>query len=467
MNVDFRYLGKSAVRDRGLVLAPNLARPKVSFDAEVRNAVRFREAMSALHEVVVGDLKFKKRDKSAYLAWRAQRVEEENQVRVTLTDQAKHAELQRIANETLPPNLESDFRAMHRKYWDARFAWSRELQKNDPAMYRALVPCDPVITVAPDVVFFECFAKDESSYGCLSVNRDAFLGNDTPALGTTNVDYSLALYDHFQTLRSYRPTRLQIDPAGFEVSVAQTPSLREEKIDLPASWLRGFGQLQAAMTLPSRRVMLSTDVVYSILAYLKRHRERSGPRSLLFKLVPGKAPQVVIEPWGVTLTSRGRPYEGPKPLEIKVWGRRRLFALARLLPMTEHVEVSLLGSGLPSVWIAHMGEMRFTLALSGWTANDWARGSNLEQHFANVRSEPAALNAIATVRRCSTFAPRSTRTTPCLRAACTSSRNEDNWCSTLPRSSSGGGPFSRWSSRRACWGPTHPKLLRVANSLPS
>ena len=37
-----------------------------------------------------------------------------------------------------------------------------------------LVPCDPVITVAPDVLFFECFSKDESSYGCLTVERNAF-----------------------------------------------------------------------------------------------------------------------------------------------------------------------------------------------------------------------------------------------------------------------------------------------------
>ena len=37
-------------------------------------------------------------------------------------------------------------------------------------------------------------------------------------------------------------------------------------IDLPASWLRGFGQLQAAMAMPARRVELSTDVVYSLLA---------------------------------------------------------------------------------------------------------------------------------------------------------------------------------------------------------
>jgi hypothetical protein len=79
------------------------------------------------------------------------------------------------------------------------------------------------------------------------VDRDAFRGAQDAGLGTTNVDYSLALYEHFQTLRSYRQTRLVVDPTGFEVSVAGRDDYREEKIDLPPSWLRGFGQIQAAM----------------------------------------------------------------------------------------------------------------------------------------------------------------------------------------------------------------------------
>ncbi len=67
-----------------------------------------------------------------------------------------------------------------------------------------------------------------------------------------------------------------------------------------------------------------------------------------------------------------------RPVEIKVWGRRRLFALARVLPLCDRVEVRLLGTGMPSIWIAHLGEMRLCLALSGWTANDWTSGANLE-----------------------------------------------------------------------------------------
>ena len=58
-------------------------------------------------------------------------------------------------------------------------------------------------------------------------------------------------------------------------------------------------------------------------------------------------------------------------------GRRRLLTLARVL-LAERVEVRLLGTGLPSIWMVHMGEMRLTLALSGWTSNDWSAGASLE-----------------------------------------------------------------------------------------
>jgi hypothetical protein len=118
-------------------------------------------------------------------------------------------------------------------------------------------------------------------------------------------------------------------------------------------------------------------------------------------LTPGKPVKIILDPWGVEIESKGPVYDGGYDLggssggggspyraaprrasnpteEIKVWGRRRLFSLARVLPLTDRIEVRLLGSGLPSVWIAHMGDMRLVLALSGWTTNDWASGVGLD-----------------------------------------------------------------------------------------
>lgn len=405
MRIDFRYLGTSAVSPQGQGMAirfsPNLAREKVFYDADLRDPLRFREAISALHDVVVGDLRFVRKDKTAYREWKKEQAQKEKELREQVFLRAHKEKLKKIIREAenLPSDLDQRFRQMHRVYWGARHKLADVLIREDPELFRHLVPCDPVVTVAPDIVFFECFSKDESSYGCLSVDRGSFTNEGSAGLGTTNVDYSLALYDHFQTLRSYRPTRLLVDPEGFEVNVEGVAGYREEKIDLPPSWLRGFGQLQAAMSLPAKKVVLPVEVVYSILAYLKRHREKTGPRSIRFQLTPRKPPVILLDPWGVEIPSHGPLYEGERPEEIKVWGRRRLMTLARILPFTERFEVRLLGSGLPSVWVAFMGEMRFQLALSGWTANDWTSGSNLDLLFGSYQPDEALAEQVLPLLR--------------------------------------------------------------------
>lgn len=402
MKYSLNYLGKSAVQGgpyrSTIAFAPNLSRERVFFNGQLKDPLRFREAISALHDVVIGDLRAPKKDRTAHQQYLERKREEEAELREQL---AKREEKSAIAKlpKSPPADLEAQFRRLHSIYWTKRRQWASELMQHDPQLFRHLVPCDPIVTVAPDTVFFECFAKDESSYGCLFVERDAFEGNQDASLGTTNVDYSIALYDHFQTLRTYRETRLEVDPQGFEVKVEGRADYREEKIDLPPSWLRGFGQISAATALPSRKVVLAPETVYSLLAHLRRHREKQGPRSIRFVLTPGKPPEIVIDPWDVRVVSRGPLYEGERAEEIKVWGRRRLFSLARLLPLAERFEVELLGTGLPSIWIAKCGELRFVLALSGWTANDWTSGGNLQLLSGTWQPDAATLDACTSVLR--------------------------------------------------------------------
>ncbi len=378
----YRYFGRSRVERAGdayaLTLSPNLARPPVSFDAELAQPLRFREAISALHDVVMSDLRFKPRDHTAYREWLKKQQQEEGRVRVAAYAHAKQELAEKRAAGGAPPDLDRQFGRWHRIYWAARRSYADYLRRNDPDLFRYLMPCDPVITVAPDVVFFECFSRDESSYGCLTVERDAmFKGASSVQLGTTNVDYSWALYDHFQQLRTYRPTRFHVDPGGFDVRIAEAGGVREEKIDLPETWLRGFMQIQAAMTLPSRKVSLDRESVYSVLAFLRRHKARRSPRALRFDLSPGRAPALEILPWGHRVESRTTRWEG-NAQSVKVFGRQRLLVLGRLLPIVEGIDVYLLGDGLPTFWVARMGPMRLTLGLSGWTVNDWTRASALD-----------------------------------------------------------------------------------------
>ena len=373
-----------------LMLSPNLARAPVSFEAELAKPLRFREAMSALHDVVVSDLRFKPRDKAAYEAWVANQKKEDARLQAAAYAHAKEELEAKRASMELPPDFQKRWKTSHGAYWAARRKYADELRRNDPELFRNLMPCDPVITVAPDVVFMECFSADESSYGCLTVERDAmFKGASSVQTGTTNVDYSWALYDGVQELRTYKAARFHVDPAGFQLGPT-----REEKIDLPDTWLRGFLQIQAASTLPAVKVPLDRETVYSILAFLKRHKARKSPRALRFELAPGRPPEIELEPFGTRLVSRNTRWEGPARV-IRIWGRQRLLVLGRVLPLTEGVDVHLLGDGLPSFWVARMGEMRLTLGLSGWTVNDWTRSSALDLMAPTAEVRPETLLAMA------------------------------------------------------------------------
>lgn len=112
----------------------------------------------------------------------------------------------------------------------------------------------------------------------------------------------------------------------------------------------------------------------NLLAFMKTHKEKFGLRALVFKLRPGEKVEVVWEPWNHRQTLAGSVYRGAKEQEIRLFGRRRLFLLNRILPKMQRLRVFLSGSGLPSFWLADLGreEVSFQLAISGWTTRPFA-----------------------------------------------------------------------------------------------
>jgi len=355
-----------------LSFSPDLKREPTYFSGELRKSVAFREAISALHDIVVSDLRYKPKDKTAYKEWAA---------RQDLVDlSAVAGQRAGVANQI--KELTEQIGEMHRRrlarmapFYRARQAYFDFLYKNDRDAWIVL---DPVITVHPDEVFFECFSQDESTYGRLGASLDVFKNVGKFACGTTNIDYSTPLYEEFQKIRSYKTTRFEVDPSGFEVKTTGEEDYEEKKIDLPDSWVRGFLQVSSAMALPARSFELHPMDLHNICFVLRRKKEKHGPRALRWVLVPGEPVRLVFEPWDLTVVCSRSPYLGTEREEIRVWGRRRLLVLERLIAITEKVTVHLLGQGLPSFYVADLGDMSFTLGLSGWTRNDWSTAGNFD-----------------------------------------------------------------------------------------
>lgn len=376
MQVNYSYKGSTAVLDRSdrtqMSFSPDLKREPTFFRGELRQHIAFREAISALHDVVVADLRYQPRDKSAYKEWAAQQAEIDWQM-VAAERQEVSDRLKELQAELTELNRSRALRL--KPYYEARNKFQRYAFQKNLDIYFLF---DPVITVHPDEVFFECFSRDESSYGRLGASYEVFQNIHEFACGTTNIDYSHDLYNEFQKIRSYKHTQFEVDPSGFEVQTTNEAAYKEVKIDLPESWVRGFLQVSSAMSLPAVRFDLHPMDIYNICFVLRRQKEKQGPRSLRYQLQPGQPVRIVFEPWEKEIICPRSIYEGSDPQEIRVWGRRRLLFLERLIPVAKKFTVHLLGTGMPSFYVADLGDMSFTLGLSGWTANDWSQAGNFD-----------------------------------------------------------------------------------------
>lgn len=378
MLFDYKYSGSTSVNnssgETAMNFVPDASRDPAFFVGKLNKKIAFREAISALHDVVVSDLRYKPKDRTEYMTWVAE------QEKLWLSDYMAEFQIEqvRLRIEQLKNELKTIYEEKNRvmgPFNQAKRKYFDYLYEKDKDAWFVL---DPVITVHPDEVFFECFSQDESSYGKLSCNYNVFTEINEFKCGTTNIDYSAELYGEFQKIRGYKDTEFTIDPSGFEARTTNEAAYKEVKIDLPDSWVRGFLQVSTAMTLPATAFELHPMDIFSICQFLRRFKEKEGPRAIRFILEPGKPVRIVFEPWYEELTLHRSIYTGNTTRTIRIWGRRRLMILERLIPIAKNFKVVLLGSGLPSFFQADLGDMTFTLGLSGWTANDWSRAGNFD-----------------------------------------------------------------------------------------
>jgi hypothetical protein len=388
MIVEMQYAGRSNIvnglRQAHVSFATNQKREPTFFRGKLAQPVLFREALAALHQVVVSDYKYRPKDRLAFRAW----LEEQDRKflaglgvkskkakeRIELLE-AKLAELNRSRDQRLRP------------FYRARDTFFDFVYENE---YERELIFDPVISVHPDEVSFEAFSRDESTYARLAAKYELFDKVEEFQCGTTNIDFSTGLHLEMERLRSYRSTRFDIAPAGFALTT-DAKATREKKIDLPESWVMGFLQVHSTMTLGLTRFHMAPIDLFNICRFLRRHRTRKSPRALRYELVPGEPIKVILEPWNhvIELTALcpvdcdrplsldmtpGAVFGGNKPQTIRTWGRDRLQTLARLLPICRRIDVFLAGHGLPSMYVMDLGPLTFTLALSGWTDNDWTGG---------------------------------------------------------------------------------------------
>ena len=391
MIVEFKYKGQSGIvsglGDTRVAFATNQVREAAFFKGVLGRPLVFREAMGALHDVVISDFKYRPRDHLEFQEWL--RKEDLKFVQnLAVTKEKTRVRLEEL--EAQKAELDGKRTARLSPFYKARKAYFDYVFTNE---YELEYLLDPVITVHPDELFFEAFSKDESTYARLGARYDIFQRIDSFQCGTTNIDFSGRLAAELDRIRSYRHTDLDIAPGGFEVKVGDLAAHKEKKIDLPESWVQGFLQVQSTMAMGLTKLRVATIDMFNIIRFLRLHKAKKSPRALRYELVPGQRVRVVFEPWEhVMELSRTAVYDGPKALSIRTWGRDRLKVLSRLLPTATSVDVYLAGFGLPSIYVLDLGGLvSFTLGLSGWTENDWTGGAKFDLLTRRLTATPEEL----------------------------------------------------------------------------
>jgi hypothetical protein len=340
-----------------LALFANVYRDPVRLDGVIQDPLLFREALAALYAVVGSDYRYVPRDRTTYLAYL------------------------RVRRETAGLGL--------RQAQQAFFEWAL---RNDPV---AFILLDPVVTVHPDQVSFEVFSKDEGTYARLAFDLNALDLAFQPTCGTTNIDFSPTLFAGVEQMRSYRQTKVSIGKEAVKLATTSAASVLEKQMRVPDSWLRGFLQVQSAAGLPRDVCHLAPVDLYNVLRHLRLHGDRKGRRrGLRIELVPAEAPRLVLEPWEVVVPATAGIYKGRTARVVRLWGRRRLTLVRRLLPFVDRAEVHLLGSGLPSFWVLRAGPATLTLGLTGFTAANWSAAIGFDLLLPRKTQGVAPLEAV-------------------------------------------------------------------------
>lgn len=340
------YQQASQIHANQVKLVGQLQGSAVNFNSIIKQPLLFRDTLASLFAVVNSDYRYVPKDRAAYVAFSQMRRGQQN--------------------------------AGLFKAQQAYFNW---LFEHDPL---AVCVLDPIMTVHPDKILFEVFSKDEGCYAQLSLSHQLFTTDSHTAYGTTHIDYSESLSQSIEQMRSFREARLHIGQDAVAVNVQTAAALPnseviEKQIQLPQSWLRGLLQVQSAAQLSQDKFCLAPIDIYNLLHHLRLHADMKGKRrGLLIELSPQQPIKLILEPNDTVIISQAPIYQGKQAKMIRLWGRRRLALLERVLAYAERIDVQLLGHGMPSYWTASGKDFSFTLAMTGFSQSNWSQAINFD-----------------------------------------------------------------------------------------
>ena len=220
----------------------------------------------------------------------------------------------------------------------------------------------PIVTVADDAWIIEGFAADQTVYARISVPIGEFDSSQGVQSGAARSHLPPGFGDLLDRIRLDGLTRLRLEDSGEKSNHATT---------WPRGWLRGFAGIQAAQSLPTRRIALDRGGLFGLLTALGRSRTVRASRSIVVNWQPGKVTHALVrgEERPVPLLAEAVAVDEEPGGSIRVSVGHGLAGLAGVLPWVDAADLFLLGPRLPSFWSVRLGGIRLLLGLPGWTSD--------------------------------------------------------------------------------------------------
>lgn len=349
-----------------ITFAPDTLRKPVVFSGSLNESLAFREAFAVLAEVsTMNHHLVRPRCVSELAFWYKSRDSE-----VMAEYLAKHEDggAHKQMRQDLRALRYNSFNRIRNFYKAKRHYLDYLIHKR----YGAALIAYPLLTVGTDELFIECLSQDETVYTRLSCDYSAFDNVREIVKGTTHVDFELGVKKEFEKIRDYKNTTLRIDPDAWKNS-DEEENTREMAWGIPDGWVRSLLQISSAMTRNMSRFRLQAMDLYNVCDQLRRQRSKHAPSALRFELTPMEPVTIVLEPWEIKIKCPRSVYTGQNKHQYRMWNRRGLLLLEKLIPIADDFSVYIGGTGEPVFFVAHMGPISLTFALTGWHAEQWGR----------------------------------------------------------------------------------------------
>ena len=235
---------------------------------------------------------------------------------------------------------------------------------------------DPVVTSTPEGLRFESFSACCGVYARLDVDAAA-LDATHSAAGVTNVDVNPPLRQALAGLRAFEPLHLNVGSDALRVAT-RAGEIVEEKVPLPARWLKGFAETQMLSAGMTPRHVLTGAAMRQFMQALPRS---SATRTIM---------------WAAQAARSLRLATQAAPGAVCVAGPERLRVLEPLLRYATalHAYGADAAAGAPpqaSAWVMALPGARVTLGLSPEKARGFSgEGSVLHRAAGGDASEDAA-----------------------------------------------------------------------------